>query len=155
MTEILSAAGENKKQLAVVFTLTTVYMIVEVIGGLLTNSLALLADAGHMLTDAGALALALLAIWFAERPPTPGKTYGYYRVEILAALANAVVLLFISVYILWEAWLRWQEPPQGHELAYVGGGDRGFGRKLHRHATAGQGLGRKPEHQGCLLGGPE
>jgi cobalt-zinc-cadmium efflux system protein len=112
MSDILSTAGKNKKNLAVVFGLTTTYLIAEVIGGLLTNSLALLADAGHMLTDAGAIGLALLAIWFAERPATPEKTYGYYRVEMLAALTNAVVLLFISLYILYEAWRRWQDPPE-------------------------------------------
>jgi cobalt-zinc-cadmium efflux system protein len=65
-----------------------------------------------MLTDAGALGLALLAIWFAQRPATKEKTYGYYRAEILAAVVNAVVLLFISVYILDEAWRRFQNPPE-------------------------------------------
>ncbi len=68
-----------------------------------TRSLALLADAGHMLTDVAGLALALLAIWFAEKPATPQRTYGYYRFEILAALTNAVVLIGISIYILYEA----------------------------------------------------
>jgi cobalt-zinc-cadmium efflux system protein len=87
-------------------------MVAEVIGGLLTNSLALLADAGHMLTDAGALALALLAVRFAGRPATPKHTYGFYRSEILAALVNAVVLLLVSFYILYEAWKRFQAPPE-------------------------------------------
>jgi len=95
----ISASGKNKKKLMIVLALTTVYLIAEVVGGLLTNSLALLADAGHMLTDVGGLALALLAIKFAERPATPEKTYGYYRVEILAALTNAVVFIGISLYI--------------------------------------------------------
>src|SRR3990172_10085197 len=112
MSDLLSTAGKNKGKLVIVFGLTTAYMIAEAIGALLTNSLALLADAGHMLTDAGSLGLALLAIWFAGRPATKEKTYGYYRVEILAALTNAVVLIFISIYILYEAWRRFQNPPE-------------------------------------------
>lgn len=96
----------------IVLGLTTAYMLAEVIGGLITNSLALLADAGHMLTDVGGLALALLAIKFAERPATPERTYGYYRVEILAALTNAVVLIGISLYILYEAYERFRNPPE-------------------------------------------
>ena len=94
-----SAGSKNKKNLAIVLGLTTVYLLAEVVGGLWTGSLALLADAGHMLTDVFGLALALFAIWFAERKATPEKTYGYYRVEILAALANAVILIGISLYI--------------------------------------------------------
>ncbi len=112
MSDIISTAGKNKRKLVIVFSLTTTYMVAEVIAGLLTNSLALLADAGHMLTDAGSLGLALLAIRFAGRPATQKKTYGYYRAEILAALTNAVVLLLISVYILNEAWRRLQNPPE-------------------------------------------
>ncbi len=111
---IVSTARTRRKKLAIVFGLTTVYMIAEVIGGMATHSLALLADAGHMLTDAGALALALIAIWFSERPATPKKTYGYYRVEILAALINAVVLLLISFFILYEAYRRFEHPPEVH-----------------------------------------
>jgi cobalt-zinc-cadmium efflux system protein len=107
-----SAAGRSKRQLLIVFALTTTYMLAEVIGGLLTRSLALLADAAHMLTDAGALGLALFAIRIAERPASPQKTFGYYRVEILAALANATVLLLITVYILYEAWQRFKSPPE-------------------------------------------
>jgi len=82
-------ARQNKRQLALVCGLTAIYLVAEVIGGLLTHSLALLADAGHMLTDVAGLGLALLAIRFAERPATPERTYGYYRVEILAALATS------------------------------------------------------------------
>nr|MBA3601356.1 cation transporter [Acidobacteriota bacterium] len=79
-------------------------MLAEAFGGWFSNSLALLADAGHMLTDVAGVGLALLAIWFAEKPASPEKTYGYYRVEILAALTNAVVLILISLYILYEAY---------------------------------------------------
>jgi cobalt-zinc-cadmium efflux system protein len=105
-------SGKNKRRLAVVLGLTTLYLVAEVVGGLLTGSLALLADAGHMLTDVAGLGLALLAIRFAERPATPERTYGYYRVEILAALANAVVLIGISIYVLYEAYERFRHPPE-------------------------------------------
>lgn len=107
-----TAAGRNKRKLQIVFVLTSVYFWAEVVGGFVTGSLALLADAGHMLTDVAGLALALLAIRFAERPPTPERTYGYYRAEILAALANAVVLIAISLYILYEAYQRFRDPPE-------------------------------------------
>lgn len=86
-------------------------MAAEVVGGLLTGSLALLADAAHMLTDAGGLALALIAIRFAERPATPQKTFGYVRAEVLSATLNAVVLLLLTVYILYEASLPDHRPP--------------------------------------------
>ena len=115
-----SAAGKNKRNLAIVLGLTSVYLVAEVAGGLLTGSLALLADAGHMLTDVGGLALALLAIRFAERPASPERTYGYYRVEILAALTNAVVLIFISLYILYEAYERFKNPPEVESAAMLG-----------------------------------
>jgi len=116
-----SASGRHRKKLALVLTITFVYLAVEVIGGLVTGSLALLADAGHMLTDAGGLLLALLAIRYGERPPTPQRTFGYYRAEILAALANAVVLIGISAYILYEAYRRFQDPPevQSREMMWV------------------------------------
>lgn len=105
-------ASQNKRCLALVFGLTSVYLVAEVIGGVWTRSLALLADAGHMLTDVAGLGLALFAIRFAERPATPERTYGYYRVEILAALTNAVVLIGISFYILYEAYERLRNPPE-------------------------------------------
>lgn len=107
-----SAASRHRSRLAWAFGLTVAYMAAEVVGGLITGSLALLADAAHMLTDAGGLALALLAIRFAERPATPQKTYGYLRTEILSALANAVVLLLLTVYILYEAYKRFLAPPE-------------------------------------------
>ena len=104
-------ARANKKKLAIVLGFSSSYLVAEVIGGIVTKSLALLADAGHMLTDVGGLALALLAIRFAERPASPEKTYGYYRVEILAAVTNAVALVGISLYVLYEAVLRFLNPP--------------------------------------------
>lgn len=115
-----SASGKNKGRLKIVLVFTTLYLVAEVVGGLLTNSLALLADAGHMLTDVGGLALALLAIKFAERPASPERTYGYYRAEILAALANAVVLIGISLYVLYEAYERFRNPPKVESQAMLG-----------------------------------
>lgn len=108
----ISAGQKNKKNLRTAFILTAGYMTVEAAGGWLTGSLALLADAGHMLTDAGALGLALFAIGYAERPANPQKTYGYLRTEIIAALANAIALLLISFYIVYEAWQRFNHPPE-------------------------------------------
>ena len=93
-------------------------MLAEALGGWYTNSLALLADAGHMLTDVAALTLTLFAIWFAARPATSKRTYGYYRLEILAAFVNGIALVLISIWIIYEAVERWREPPLvlGQEL---------------------------------------
>lgn len=102
---------EHRQRLVVVIGLVTCYMVAEVIGGLVTNSLALLADAGHMFSDAGALALSLFALWIAERPATPRRTFGYYRTEILAALLNGATLIAIAIYIFVEAYERFREPP--------------------------------------------
>ena len=110
--ETLSAAVQNRRALIITFALTFSYFVVEVVGGILTNSLALLADAAHMLTDVFGLGLALFATWISQKPATPVKTYGYYRVEILAALANAIVLFFVSFYILYEAYYRFKSPPE-------------------------------------------
>lgn len=103
--------SERRRRLWVVFGITAAYLLVEIIGGILTRSLALLADAGHMLTDVGGLGITLFAVWFAERPPTLQRSYGYYRAEILAALVNAVILVFVSFYILYEAYRRFLNPP--------------------------------------------
>lgn len=108
----VSAGSKNKKNLVIVLSFTTLYLVAEVVGGLLTGSLALLADAGHMLTDVAGLALALIAIKLGERKANPKKTYGYYRAEILAALTNGVVLIGISLYILYEAYQRFLNPPE-------------------------------------------
>lgn len=116
---MVSAAGRNKRQLTIVFAFTSLYLVVEVIGALMTGSLALLADAAHMLTDVGGLGLALFAIRFAERPATPERTYGYYRVEILSAVVNAVVLIGISAYILYEAYQRFRDPPAVQSLGML------------------------------------
>ncbi len=110
--EVVSTSYQNRGKLKLVLGLTLTYLAAEVIGGILTKSLALLADAGHMLTDVGGLALALFAINITQRSATEKRTYGYYRAEILAALANAIILIFISLYILYEAWQRFQAPPE-------------------------------------------
>lgn len=107
-----SAASRHRSRLVWTLCLTLSYMAAEVIGGIITGSLALLADAAHMLTDAGGLVLALLAIRFAERPATPQRTFGYLRAEILSALVNAVVLLLLTIYILYEAYQRFLAPPE-------------------------------------------
>lgn len=117
--ENISATGQNRRALQITFALTFGYFIVEVVGGILTNSLALLADAAHMLTDVGGLALALFAIRMAQKPATPAKTYGYYRVEILAALVNAAVLFVVSFYILYEAYRRFEEPSEVASLPMI------------------------------------
>ena len=86
-------------------------LVVEAVGGILSNSLALLADAGHMLTDVSGVGMSLLAIWFAGRAAGPSRTFGYLRIEILAAVANAVLLFGVAMLVLFEALLRLSEPP--------------------------------------------
>ena len=112
----------QQKNLRRVLLLTGVFMVVEVIAGFFTGSLALLADAGHMLTDVAALSLSAFAIWMAGKPSTPENTYGYHRAEILAAVVNAVVLLFLATWVLYEAYNRFGEPTQvlGFPMLLVG-----------------------------------
>lgn len=100
----------GRRRLLVVFGLTFTFMVVEFFGGWLANSLALMADAGHMLSDVGAIGLTMFALWFASRPATPAKTYGYLRIEILAALANSVTLVVIALAIVWQAYRRFRAP---------------------------------------------
>jgi cobalt-zinc-cadmium efflux system protein len=85
-------------------------MLAEAIGGYITHSLALISDAGHLFTDASAILLSILALWFGSRPANERKTFGYYRLEILAALVNGVALIVISLAIMWEAYVRYQHP---------------------------------------------
>ncbi|MGM7634285.1 cation diffusion facilitator family transporter [Bacillus sp. Hm123] len=101
----------NKKGLIIALLITAGIMILEFFGGLFTNSLALLSDSGHMLSDTSSLFLSLVAIWFAARPASPTKTYGFYRFEILAALLNGVTLFVIAGFIVVEAYERFLEPP--------------------------------------------
>ncbi|MBF6600020.1 MAG: cation transporter [Dehalococcoidia bacterium] len=107
-----SAGLKHRRRLFAALGLTATYMVVEATAGFLANSLVLIADAGHMLSDVAGLSLALTAIWFAQRPPTPRKTFGYYRAEILAAVVNAMLLFAISGYILYEAYTRLVAPPE-------------------------------------------
>ena len=100
----------NQNALLAAFLLIVTFMVVEVIGGLWTNSLALLSDAGHMLGDAAALGLSFLAVRFGARQATPNRTFGYRRFEILAAFLNGLTLLIISLWIMVEAYRRWSEP---------------------------------------------
>ena len=102
----------NKKVLRVSFIVIAVFMVVEIVGGLLTNSLALLSDAGHMFSDAAALGLSLLAFHFGERPGSRSNTFGYKRFEILAALLNGLTLMLIAVWIVYEAVGRFANPPE-------------------------------------------
>ena len=104
--------GADRRALAIVFALTSAFVVAEVIGGLVTGSLALLADAGHMLSDALSLGIALFAVWLAGRPATPNRSFGYKRAEILAALFNGATLVAISIWIFVEAYRRFFEPPE-------------------------------------------
>ncbi|MBN8826902.1 MULTISPECIES: cation diffusion facilitator family transporter [unclassified Spirosoma] len=106
-----SAASRYNKNLRLVFALTFTYFLVEVVAGYWTRSLALLSDAAHMLTDVIGLGLALFATWMSRRPITARRSFGFYRLEILSAFLNALVLIGISFYILYEAYQRFQNPP--------------------------------------------
>jgi cobalt-zinc-cadmium efflux system protein len=107
-----SSASQHTRRLLGALGLTASFMVIEVVGALWTGSLALLADAGHMLTDVGGLSMSLLAVRFAQKSPTTENTYGYLRAEILAAVANGVVLFLVAGYILYEAVLRVWAPPE-------------------------------------------
>jgi len=116
---------QSSHRLSIVLLLTAVYMIAEAIGGWWTGSLALVADAGHMFTDVAGLILALTAVWFGARPATPSKTFGYYRLEIIAALVNGVTLVVLSLLIFYGAYERWLTPPvvrSGPMMAIAFGG---------------------------------
>ncbi|HTK38805.1 MAG TPA: cation diffusion facilitator family transporter [Pyrinomonadaceae bacterium] len=114
-------SAESLGRLKLALALTFIYMIAEAIGGWFANSLALIADAGHMLTDVGALTLTLAAIWFAGRPATSKKTYGYYRLEILAAFVNGIILVLLSLAVIYEAFERWKAPVavKGTEMTLI------------------------------------
>lgn len=106
------AHESGRRRLVFVLALTGTFMLVEFVGGWLANSLALMADAGHMLGDVAALGLSLFALWFSRRPATAARTYGWLRLEILAALANGLALGVISVAILMQAWSRLRAPQE-------------------------------------------
>ena len=104
--------GGNERSLKIALALTGTFLIAEVVGGVMTKSLALISDAAHMLTDTVALAIALAAIAIAKRPADKKRTFGYDRFEILAAAFNALLLFGVAIYILYEAYLRLKSPPQ-------------------------------------------
>ncbi|MGI8911186.1 MAG: cation diffusion facilitator family transporter [Rubrobacteraceae bacterium] len=106
------AGDPDRRALAIVFGLTTAFLVAEVVGGLLTGSLALLADAGHMASDSASIGLALFAFWLSRRPATPNRSFGYRRAEILAALFNGMTLVAISIWIFIEAYQRFSDPPE-------------------------------------------
>jgi cobalt-zinc-cadmium efflux system protein len=108
----LSLINTNQRRLLVALSITGLMTIVELAGGLISNSLALIGDAGHMFTDTLALGLSLFALNLAKRPASQTKTYGYYRAEILAALINGAILVLVSAYIFYEAYHRFVEPPE-------------------------------------------
>lgn len=115
----------GKARLRIVLVIVGVFMVVEFLGGWIANSLALMADAAHLLADVAAISLALFAMWFARRPAPPEKTYGYLRMEILTALLNGVILIVISLAILYEAYERMRAPSDvetGIMLAVASGG---------------------------------
>ncbi|MFS8533024.1 cation diffusion facilitator family transporter [Sphaerobacter thermophilus] len=101
----------HRRPLVIALAISAIFLVVEVVGGLVTNSLALLADAGHMATDVAALALALFAAWLAGRPATPQHSFGLYRTEVLAAVVNGAGLIVIALLIFWEAARRFTAPP--------------------------------------------
>jgi cobalt-zinc-cadmium efflux system protein len=111
---------KHTRSLRLVLVLTVTIMIAEFVGGWVSNSLALMADAGHMLTDSAAVALALAASWIAGRPATPEKTFGYLRLEILAALVNGTVLFVLAGTIVWHAIERFRSPPEIEALIMFG-----------------------------------
>jgi cobalt-zinc-cadmium efflux system protein len=103
--------AESRRALALALALTASFTVVEVVGGFLTGSLAVLADAVHMLSDNVSLAIALVAAWLAAKPETPARTFGYKRAEVLAALANGVLLVALAIWIFVEAAMRLSDPP--------------------------------------------
>lgn len=119
-----SAGARHRRPLAIAFTITLLYMAAEVVGGIAFGSLALLSDAAHMGTDVLGLGMALAAITLANRPGPRRRTYGTYRLEVLAALANGVLLFGVALYVLVEAVRRWGSPPEvpGLPLLLVAGG---------------------------------
>lgn len=136
-------SGERREvgsRLLWVLGITAVFMVAEVVGGLLSNSLALLADAGHMFTDVAALGLSVFAIRLARTPPTAKRTFGYVRLEILAALVNGAALLVISGFIFVEAFQRIREPAEIDGVVMLSVAALGLGVNvvgallLHRHA---------------------
>ena len=117
-------SASSIRKLKIALALTFGYMLAEAVGGWLSNSLALMADSVHMLTDVAALSLTLASFWFATRPATAAKTFGFYRAEILAAFVNGIALVVLSIWVVYEAAMRWLAPPEihGNTLTIVAAG---------------------------------
>lgn len=115
----VEVTAKNAKKLTIALTLTFTFLIVEVVAGFITQSLALLSDAAHMFTDAAALAIALAAIKIGQKPADDKRTFGYQRFEILAALFNAMMLFVVAIYILYEAYQRFSQPPEIQSLGML------------------------------------
>lgn len=111
MDHHVSAAGQQRSRLAAALVISIAVLVVELFAGLAADSLALLADAGHVFADASGMAISLAAVWIANRPTSGGRSYGLYRLEILAASANALLLLAVSLYVIWEGIRRLAAPP--------------------------------------------
>ena len=109
----------SQRGLIIALVIIGSFFVIELVAGLLTNSLALIADAGHLLTDVAAIMLALLAIWFASRPASAAHTYGYFRVEIFSALVNGIALWAVAGYIVYQAYGRIIDPPEVNSLPMV------------------------------------
>jgi cobalt-zinc-cadmium efflux system protein len=118
--ELTHARSASRRALTIALALTAVVLVAEVVGGILTDSLALLADAGHMLSDVLALSLALFAIWLANRPASARRTFGYQRAEVLAAAANGALLLLVAAYVFWQAAQRFADPPEVRSAPMLG-----------------------------------
>lgn len=130
MADCLADHRRHHRDLTITLAITAGYCLVELIGGWMTNSLALLADAGHMFTDVGALSISALALRLAQRPPTASKTFGYHRVEILAAFVNGLVLWLVVGLIVQEAYQRCFNPPPVHSGGMIGIAVVGLGVNL-------------------------
>src|SRR3990170_8640910 len=112
-SELAAARASSRRALGAALALAASVLVVEIVGGVLTNSLALLADAGHMVSDVLAVSLALFAIWMAGRPASAQQTFGFQRAEVLAAAANGGVLLLVAGDVFWQAAQRFAAPPEG------------------------------------------
>ena len=143
----------NRRRLAITLALAGGYMFAELIGGWLANSLALLADAGHMFSDVAALALSFFAMWMAERPSPSRRTFGYHRAEILAAMVNGALLIAVSTYIVVEAIHRLRNPANVHGQMMMGIAVGFSGVVVLVGPEALKGLGSDALRQGAVAGG--
>jgi len=143
--------AEGTRPLQISLGIVALMMVVEVVGGLVSGSLALLSDAGHMLVDGLALALSLFALTLAQRPATSTRTYGFHRAEIMAALANGVTLVVVSLFIFYEAYQRFLEPPGVRRSAHADGGHHRPGGQHRGDNPTQKQRSRQSEHQSRFL----